>query len=138
MNARIEQAIAKLKAGDARGIESALESLTISAFAFARKVCGNTQDAEDIAQETMIQLTRSAHRFPDARGLGVWLYKVAKNQCLMSRRKSKFAPKEALSLDQLMPDRRELESLSGNSRATPRTENSSRNISLFMKRRFFA
>ena len=103
MNARIEQAAEKLKAGDARGIESALESLTNSAFAFARKVCGNAQDAEDITQETMIQLTRSAHRFPDAKGLGVWLYKVAKTRCLMSRRRSKFAPAQTLSLDELMP-----------------------------------
>jgi len=103
MNARIAQAAEKLKAGDARGIESALESLTTSAFAFARKVCGNAQDAEDIAQETMIQLTRSAHRFPDAKGLGVWLYKVAKTRCLMSRRRSKFAPAQTLSLEELMP-----------------------------------
>ena len=103
MNARIEQAAEMLKAGDARGIESALESLTTSAFAFARKVCGNAQDAEDIAQETMMQLTRSAHRFPDAKGLGVWLYKVAKTRCLMSRRRSKFAPAHTLSLDELMP-----------------------------------
>ena len=39
----------------------------------------------------------------------------------MSRRKSKFAPKEALSLEELMPDRRELETLSGNSHGTPET-----------------
>lgn len=40
----------------------------------------------------------------------VWLYKVAKSRCLMSRRKSKFAPNGALSLEQLMPDRKELDS----------------------------
>jgi RNA polymerase sigma-70 factor (ECF subfamily) len=49
----------------------------------------------------------------------VWLYKVAKTRCLMSRRKSKFAPKEALSLEELMPDRRELETLSGAPVGTP-------------------
>jgi len=51
----------------------------------------------------MIQLTRAVHRFPDAKGLGVWLYKVAKTRCLMSRRRSKFAPARTLSLDELMP-----------------------------------
>jgi RNA polymerase sigma-70 factor (ECF subfamily) len=51
----------------------------------------------------------------------VWLYKVAKSRCLMSRRKGKFAPKQALSLDELMPDRRELERLSGISDGTPET-----------------
>jgi RNA polymerase sigma-70 factor, ECF subfamily len=51
----------------------------------------------------------------------VWLYKVAKSRCLMSRRRSKFAPKEALSLEELMPDRRELENFSGHSDGTPET-----------------
>ena len=38
----------------------------------------------------------------------VWLYKVAKNHCLMNRRKSKLAPKEELSLEELMPDRKRI------------------------------
>src|ERR1035437_7850085 len=37
----------------------------------------------------------------------------------MSRRKSKFAPKEDLSLEELMPDRQELRKLSGNVDGTP-------------------
>ncbi len=107
MNSRIEQAITQLKDRDPKAIESALESLTASAFAFAKRVCGNEQEAEDIAQETMMQLTRSVDRFADARGLGVWLYKVAKTRCLMSRRHSKFTPKQLLSLDESMtPDTR--------------------------------
>jgi len=46
---------------------------------------------------------------------------VAKSRCLMSRRKSKFAPKEAFSLEGLMPDRRELENLSSSGEPTPET-----------------
>jgi RNA polymerase sigma-70 factor (ECF subfamily) len=67
------------------------------------KVCGVREDAEDTAQETLIRLARQLKEFPDARALAVWLYKVAKSQCLMSRRKSKFAPPQMLSLDTLMP-----------------------------------
>ena len=103
MNPQIEQAIENLKAGDADRIRRALEELTASAFAFAKKVCGNSDDAEDIAQETMIQLAPTLQNFSDARGLGVWLYKVAKTRCLMSRRSSKFAPARTLSLDELTP-----------------------------------
>lgn len=103
MNQRIEQAIKDLRAGGASRIEKALEALAANAFAFAKKVCGNQEDAEDIAQETMIRLAPSLARFTDPRGLGVWLYKVAKTRCLMSRRASKFAPRQTLSLDELMP-----------------------------------
>jgi RNA polymerase sigma-70 factor (ECF subfamily) len=69
------------------------------------KVCGHPEDAEDTAQETLLRLARSLKDFPNARALSVWLYKVAKSQCLMSRRKSKFAPAQMLSLDKLMPNR---------------------------------
>jgi RNA polymerase sigma-70 factor, ECF subfamily len=111
MNDRIELAIRNLKAGDSRGFEKALETLTASAFAFAKKVCGNQDDAEDIAQETMIRLAPTLENFSDARGLGVWLYKVAKTRCLMSRRKSKFAPAHTLSVDNLIPSPAEKASL---------------------------
>jgi RNA polymerase sigma-70 factor (ECF subfamily) len=103
MNQRIFQAVEQLKAGDAGSFRKALESLTGTAFAFAKKVCGNADDAEDIAQETMLQLVPSVHKFSDARRLGVWLYKVAKTRCLMSRRMGKFAPARILRLDDLMP-----------------------------------
>jgi RNA polymerase sigma-70 factor (ECF subfamily) len=60
-------------------------------------------------------------KFDNPKALVVWLYKVAKNRCLMSRRRSKFAPKEDLSLEELMPDRRELERLSGDGSINPET-----------------
>ncbi len=111
MNDQIEQAVQNLKAGDEDQIRQALVGLTASAFGFAKKVCGNEEDAEDIAQETMIQFTQVFDNFSDPRGLGVWLYKVAKTRCLMSRRNSKFAPAHTLSLDQLMPSSEETSAL---------------------------
>jgi RNA polymerase sigma-70 factor (ECF subfamily) len=85
------------------------------------KVCGQRQDAEDTMQEVLLKSASNLQKFDSPKALMVWLYKVAKNHCLMSRRKSKFAPKEALSLEELMPDRHEMETLSGNSTATPET-----------------
>jgi RNA polymerase sigma-70 factor (ECF subfamily) len=58
-------------------------------------------------------------KFNSPKALVVWLYKVAKNRCLMSRRKSKFAPVRELSLEELMPDRKELEQLSADGRINP-------------------
>ena len=104
MNAQVQQALEILKAGDPQALDRAIESLQGAVYAFGMKVCGHPEDAEDTAQETLIRLARSLKDFPDARALAVWLYKVAKTQCLMSRRKSKFAPAQMLSLDALMPD----------------------------------
>jgi RNA polymerase sigma-70 factor (ECF subfamily) len=104
MNRQVEQALLNLKSGRPEDVDRALETLQEIVYGFGMKVCGVREDAEDTAQETLIRLARQLREFPDARALAVWLYKVAKTQCLMSRRKSKFAPAQMLSLDALMPN----------------------------------
>lgn len=108
MNIEVQQALENLRSGDPQAVERALESLQSAVYGFGMKVCGNHEDAEDTAQETLLRLARSLKEFPDARALAVWLYKVAKTQCLMSRRKSKFAPAQMLSLEALMPKPEEM------------------------------
>lgn len=111
MRSDIEQAVSLLKQGDRKALEKALGLLQRSVFAFGMRVCGQRQDAEDTMQEVLLKAIPYLPKFDNPKALGTWLYKVAKNRCLMSRRKSKFAPKEDLSLDELMPDRQELEQL---------------------------
>jgi RNA polymerase sigma-70 factor (ECF subfamily) len=66
-------------------------------------------------QEVLLKSVPYLPRFTNPQALTVWLYKVAKNRCLMSRRKSKFAPRQELSLNALMPDHHELQALEGGS-----------------------
>jgi len=105
VNTQVQQALEILKTGEPQAVEQAIESLQSAVYAFGMKVCGHPEDAEDTAQETLLRLARSLKDFPNARALSVWLYRVAKSQCLMSRRKSKFAPAELMSLEELMPER---------------------------------
>jgi RNA polymerase sigma-70 factor (ECF subfamily) len=58
-------------------------------------------------------------KFDSPKALVVWLYRVAKNRCLMSRRRSKFAPHPDLSLEELMPYRKELEQLGSDGSINP-------------------
>ena len=108
MRKEIEQAVALLEKKDPQALEHALELLQGTVFSFSMKVCGQREDAEDTMQEVLVKSLPYLPKFESPRALLVWLYKVAKNRCLMSRRKSKFAPKRDLSLDELMPDRLEL------------------------------
>ena len=103
VNPQIERALKGLKSRERAEAERALVTLQGVVYGFGMKVCGIHEDAQDTAQETLIRLARQLRDFPDARALSVWLYKVAKTQCLMSRRKSKFAPSQMLSLEELMP-----------------------------------
>ena len=111
MRAEIEQAVALLQRGDDRALEQALTLLQNTVFSFSMRVCGQREDAEDTMQEVLVKSVAYLPKFDSPKALLVWLYKVAKNRCLMSRRRSKFAPQQELSLEELMPDRQELERL---------------------------
>jgi len=102
-------------------LEEALALLQKTVYSFSMNVCGQREDAEDTMQEVLFKSVPYLSRFDSPRALLVWLFKVAKNRCLMSRRRSKFAPKSALSLEELMPNRRELQSLSVQHEGTPET-----------------
>ncbi len=112
MRPDIEQAIQLLREGDGEAVERALALLQKTVFSFSMRVCGQREDAEDTMQEVLLKSVPHLPKFDSPKALVVWLYKVAKNRCLMSRRRSKFAPKQDLSLEELMPDRRELEQMS--------------------------
>jgi len=111
MRSEIEQAVQLLQRGDDKAIEQALALLQNTVFSFSMRVCGQREDAEDTMQEVLLKSVPYLPKFDSPKALIVWLYKVAKNRCLMSRRRSKFAPNPDLSLEELMPDRKELEQL---------------------------
>ncbi len=121
MRPEIEQVLQLIQRKDSKSLEEALVLLQKTVFSFSMKVCGQRQDAEDTMQEVLLKSVLNLPKFDNPKALMVWLYKVAKNRCLMSRRKSKFAPKQDLSLEQLMPDRQELQKLSGGPDGTPET-----------------
>src|ERR1700687_1722275 len=121
MRPEIKQVLELIHRKDSKSLEEALSLLQSTVFSFSMKVCGQRQDAEDTMQEVLLKSVPNLPKFDSPKALMVWLYKVAKNRCLMSRRKSKFAPKGELSLEELMPDRRELQKLSGSSDGTPET-----------------
>ena len=119
MRSEIEQAVLLLRRGNDEALEQALALLQSTVFSFSMRVCGHRQDAEDTMQEVLVKSLPHLPKFDNPKALVVWLYKVAKNRCLMSRRRSKFAPKEDLSLEELMPDRQELQRLSGDGSINP-------------------
>ncbi len=121
MRREVEQAIQLLQRGDDASLEQALGLLQNTVFSFSMRVCGQREDAEDTMQEVLLKSVPYLPKFESPKALTVWLYKVAKNRCLMSRRRSKFAPLSDLSVEELMPDRQELEQLSGDGSINPET-----------------
>ncbi len=119
MRPEIQQVVELIRRKDPQSLDKALALLQKTVFSFSMRVCGHRQDAEDTMQEVLLKSVPNLSKFDNPKALMVWLYKVAKNRCLMNRRRSRFAPKNDLSLDELMPDRRELHELASHADATP-------------------
>src|SRR5260370_36006430 len=86
------------------------------------KVCGHREDAEDTTQEVLVRSLPHLAKISDPKALAVWLYTVARNRCWRMRRKGAHAPKQTLSLDELMPDESELGLLLQDAAANPESQ----------------
>jgi len=119
MRARLKEALDLLRTGDSARVGEALAILQGTVFAFSMKVCGHREDAEDTMQEVLFRSLPHLSRIEHPRALAVWLYTVTRNRCWRSRRRPAHAPQETLSLDELMPDREELQKLLRDDSAGP-------------------
>ena len=63
-------------------------------------MCRDHRDAEDMVQDTFLNVFRYLKDFRYETKFKNWLYKVAASTCIKKRRKSKFAPEKELSLDE--------------------------------------
>jgi RNA polymerase sigma-70 factor (ECF subfamily) len=111
MRPEIREAIELLRTRDPESRDRVLELIQQTVYSFSMKLCGHREDAEDTSQEVLVKAAEHLPKLEDPGGLTTWLYTVAKNACLMRRRKPKSAPARMCSLDELMPDREELEAL---------------------------
>jgi RNA polymerase sigma-70 factor, ECF subfamily len=113
MDVRLQRAIVLLREGKPNAVENAISLLQHAVFSFSMKMCGHREDAEDTSQDVLTRALPHLSKFDSAQALASWLYRVARNRCVSSRRQSKFAPTAAqkLSLDELMPSGRELQEL---------------------------
>jgi len=102
MRTEITEAVATIKARRPDALEHALALLQDTVMAYSMQVCRHREDAEDTAQEVLLRTARFLPHFENAMALSVWLYKVARSQCVMTRRRSKYAPTEEIPLEDLL------------------------------------
>lgn len=72
-------------------------------YNFSLRACWNPQDAEDLVQETFLNVFKYLKSFRYETKFKNWLYRIASSICIKKRRKSKFAPDRELSLDEFLP-----------------------------------
>jgi RNA polymerase sigma-70 factor (ECF subfamily) len=93
----------ELLAAARQGEDAALETLLLRyqphLYRFGLRMCGNVEDAGDVAQESLIAMARSLPDFRGDSSVSSWLYTIARRFCIKKRRRSKFAPVREDSLD---------------------------------------
>jgi RNA polymerase sigma-70 factor (ECF subfamily) len=72
-------------------------------YNFSLRMCRDHSDAEDMVQETFLNVFKYLKDFRHESKFKNWLYKVAASTCIKKRRKSRFAPEKELSLDEFRP-----------------------------------
>ena len=73
-------------------------------YNFSLRMCRDRSDAEDMIQDTFLNVFKYLKNFRYESKFKNWLYKVAASTCIKKRRKSKFAPEKELSLDEFLPN----------------------------------
>lgn len=76
-------------------------------YNFGLRVCGDVYDAEDLVQETFLNVFRYLKDFRFETKFKNWLYRIATSTCIKKRRRSKFAPDRELSLEDFVPGQEE-------------------------------
>jgi RNA polymerase sigma-70 factor, ECF subfamily len=93
----------ELLAGNPEAFDRFVETFRNRIFQYSLLTCGQREDAEEVAQETLLKVFESFDQLREPERVRAWVFRIARNACLMKRRKSVFAPAQELSLEEYMP-----------------------------------
>ena len=86
-----------LRSGDRAEFARLVETYYEMIYRLAIRMLNNSQDAEDILQETFLKAYRHLNSFDGRSSVSTWLYRIATNEALMFLRRQK---PESVSIDE--------------------------------------
>jgi RNA polymerase sigma factor (sigma-70 family) len=101
-----EVVLPRLRAGDPRAQEALYRAFEAPVYNLARRICRTTEDAEDVLQETFLEVFRSIAQFRGEGSLWGWVRTVASSKALMRLRRNKYRDADEL-FDEVGPARGE-------------------------------
>jgi len=101
---RLEVDLAReLMAGNPGAFERFVDHFRSKIFKYASLICGQREDAEEVAQDTLMKVFQNFDQLREPERVRAWVFRIARNACLMKRRKSVFAPTQELSIEDFLP-----------------------------------
>lgn len=101
-----EAVLPRVVAGDPDAQEALYRAFEAPVYNLARRICRTTEDAEDVLQETFLEIYRSIQRFRGDGSLWGWVRTIAASKALMRLRRNKYRDTDELQ-DEVVPIRRE-------------------------------
>jgi RNA polymerase sigma-70 factor (ECF subfamily) len=92
--------IERAKTGDERAFTELYKRYRETVFNFSYNVCHNKDYAEEVVQDTFINVFRKLHQYDGRAKFSTWLYSIVVNNCQMHNRRSKLE-QATISLDHL-------------------------------------
>jgi RNA polymerase sigma-70 factor, ECF subfamily len=92
-----------LLSGQPGAFDRFVEHFRSKVFRYSWLMCGQREDAEEVAQEALLKAFESFAQLREPERVRAWIFRIARNACLMKRRKSVFAPDRELSLEEFTP-----------------------------------
>ena len=76
-------------------------------YNFGLRMCNEPRDAEDMVQDTFLNVYRYLADFRYEASFKNWLYRIASFACIKKKRQSKYAPQKEISLEDFIPEDKE-------------------------------
>lgn len=103
MNER--ELIARLQKRDEAAFEELIRQYEKKVYTLCFRMCGNSEDAEETAQDAFLALWRGIDRFRQESSLSTWIYRLATNACIDTlRRRKKQSGSVSLDDEELFVD----------------------------------
>ncbi len=93
------EAVARFLEGDEAGFDTIVKRHHRALRSLLYRLAGNTEDAEDLAQETFLRVSRHLDRFRGTSSLRTWILKIGTNLALDHLRRRAKRPEVALPDD---------------------------------------
>lgn len=79
--------VQKARRGDVNAFETVYTAFAGAVFTLARRLCASTEEAEDVSQETFLEVTRSLRKYRGQGGLGAWIRRITVSKVIDARRR---------------------------------------------------
>ena len=88
--------VARAKAGDEEALEALYRAFETPVYNLARRILRSPEDAEDVLQETFLEVVRSIKRYRGDGSLWGWVRQIATSKALMRIRRERVRSAEEL------------------------------------------